>query len=183
MYVTTLDWAFPERIQIGGEGGGRLRIHFFEILPWNFLSCHLEIPEKTNFHLWKFSKSVWHPLENPRSNPRPIETPHQFFLNTEIFLEFSTSFLIDPWNFHMLFLQYLWKHHALNPSCLDFLWNSPFWISPTQSAMILPKPSQVHYCGCGQNLSNFLTEILNLGRIHISRPLHYRDWLSDFFVL
>ena len=44
--------------------------------------------------------------------------------------------------------------------------------------MIFPKLLHIHYCGCGQNLSNFLPEKLNLGRLHIN-PRHY--WLLEFF--
>ena len=40
---------------------------------------------------------------NPRSKLRPMEILHYFFLKT---LDNSTSFLIDPWHFHMFFLQY-----------------------------------------------------------------------------
>ena len=52
-----------------------------------------------------------------------MEIPHEFFLNTP---ENSTSFLIDPWNFRMLCLEYPWKFRLLSscpqPSipCLDF---------------------------------------------------------------
>ena len=58
--------------------------------------------------------------------PWPMEIPNEFFLNTP---GNPTSFLIDPWNFDMLFLQYPWIFHVLNhpqPPCLDFFWNSPF---------------------------------------------------------
>ena len=37
---------------------------------------------------------------------------------------------------------------------------------PTQSALILPKQPHVHYHDCGQNLSNFFPEKLNLERLH-----------------
>ena len=58
--------------------------------------------------------------------PWPMEIPNEFLLNTP---GNPTSFLIDPWNFDMLFLQYPWIFHVLNhpePPCLDFFWNSPF---------------------------------------------------------
>ena len=61
------------------------------------------------------------PLEIPTPK-RPLEFPHYFFLVT---LGNSTSFLINPWKLHMLFLWYAWKFHILNPSCLDFFWNIP----------------------------------------------------------
>ena len=41
-----------------------------------------------------------------------MEIPYEFFLNTH---GNSTSFLIEHWNFHMLFLQYPWKFHVLTP--------------------------------------------------------------------
>ena len=49
---------------------------------------------------------------------RPMEILHEFFSNTP---GNSTSFLIDPWHFHMVFLQYPWKFHVLNPSLGFFL--------------------------------------------------------------
>ena len=50
--------------------------------------------------------------------PRSLEIPHEFFLNTP---GNFTSFLVEPWNFHMLFLQYPWKFHDLNPPFGFFL--------------------------------------------------------------
>ena len=55
--------------------------------------------------------------------PSAMEIPHDLFLNTHENLK-SFLIVIDPWNFRMLFLQYPWKIHALNPTpvcCLDFL--------------------------------------------------------------
>ena len=51
------------------------------------------------------------PWKSQGQKPRPMEI---------------LLFLIDPWKFHMVFLQYCWKFHLLNPNpCLDFFWNSP----------------------------------------------------------
>ena len=47
-----------------------------------------------------------------------MEIPHEFFLSTP---ENSIFCLIDHWNFHMLFLQYLWKFHDLKYSMYDVL--------------------------------------------------------------
>ena len=58
---------------------------------------------------WKFQSQ----------KPRLMEIPHYFFLNTP---GISTSFLVDPWNFHMLFLQDPRKFHVLNPP------PPPIWI-------------------------------------------------------
>ena len=40
----------------------------------------------------------------------------------EISIEFSLNAFEIP---HPLFSIPLWKFHVLNPSCLDFFWNSP----------------------------------------------------------
>ena len=58
----------------------------------------LEIPDKTKLNPWTFHKIVLDPLE----------IPHYFSLVT---LGNSTSFLINPWKFHMPFLWYPWKFH------------------------------------------------------------------------
>ena len=73
---------------------------------FRYVTLPLEIPEKISFYPWKFCKIVWHPLEIPRSKTKTyaMEIPHDFFLNTN---GNSSSFFIDPWNSHMLFLQYL----------------------------------------------------------------------------
>ena len=56
----------------------------------------LEIPEETRFYPWKFCRIVWHPWKFQRQKPRPVEIPHDFFVNTP---ENSTSCLTDSWNF------------------------------------------------------------------------------------
>ena len=61
-----------------------------------------------------------------------MEIPHLFFLNTP---GISTSFLTDPWNFHMFFPQDPWKFHVFNPPCLDFFWNSPMIMGLLASAV------------------------------------------------
>ena len=74
----------------------------------------------------QFCKIVRHALEISRSKTKTWPWKlHNFFLCTP---KNSTSFLIDPWNFHTFFLLYPWKFHVHNPHpCLDFFWNSPFW--------------------------------------------------------
>ena len=54
-------------------------------------------------------------------NKRPLEIPHLFSLVTL----WNSTFLMNPWKFHILFLWYLCKFHILSPSCFDFFWNSP----------------------------------------------------------
>ena len=63
-----------------------------------FFTLPLEIPGKTKLNPWTFHTIVLDPLE----------IPHYFFLVT---LVNSTSFLINPWKFHMPFLWYPWKFH------------------------------------------------------------------------
>ena len=46
-----------------------------------------------------------------------MEIPHKFFLSTP---RNSTSFLIDPWHFHMLIPQYPWKVHALSSTPVPY---------------------------------------------------------------
>ena len=60
---------------------------------------------------------VWHLLQISRSKTKDpwMEIPHEFFLKTP---RNSTSFLIHPWDFHMLFLQYSLKFHVLDPPSL-----------------------------------------------------------------
>ena len=47
---------------------------------------------------------------------KPLKISHYFFFITS---GDSTSFLMTPWNFHILFFQYPWKFHVLN---------APVWI-------------------------------------------------------
>ena len=55
-----------------------------------------------------------------------MEIPHDFFLITP---RNSTSFLIKPQNFDVLFLHQPSKFHVLKPTCLNFFWNSLMRIS------------------------------------------------------
>ena len=108
-----LFWKNPNR-----KGGGAEDILFWKCL-WNFLfffTLSLEVPGKTKFSPCIFHKVVLDPLEIPQGQKqRLLEITHYFFLVT---LGNSTSFLINPWKFHSmwLFLWYPWKFHILNPS-------------------------------------------------------------------
>ena len=55
-----------------------------------------------------------------------MEIPHDLFLITP---RNSTSFLIKPQNFDVLFLHQPSKFHVLKPTCLNFFWNSLMRIS------------------------------------------------------
>ena len=110
-------WAIPGKLQREW-----LRVYFSENPHgiFRFVTLLQEIPEKS----WDFCRIAWHPLQiNKVKNQDPWKV-HDFFLYTP---GSSTSFLIDPWSFHMLFRQYLWEFHVLNlRPCLNFSWNSPF---------------------------------------------------------
>ena len=80
---------------------------------FHFFTLPLEIPDKTEHHPWKFCKVVFHPLEIPSPKTKtPGNSTWFFFLVTP---GNSTSFLINLWKFHMLFLWYPWKFHIFNP--------------------------------------------------------------------
>ena len=130
---------FKQNWQIGlfqeksEQRGGGVRVYFSEPppppppTPMEFLDlslCPRKFQRKQAFTPWKFCRVVWHPLEISGSKTKS-HGKYTSFLYTP---GNSTSFLIDPWNFHMLFLQYPWKFHVFNPRhCLDFFWYSPFW--------------------------------------------------------
>ena len=59
-----------------------------------------QILEKKSFHPWKFCKIVGHSLEISRSKAKTHGNSTRFFHENSF-----TSFLINPWNFHMLFPQ------------------------------------------------------------------------------
>ena len=86
-----------------------LRTYFFEnplgIFHFFYFTPGISRQNKALRH-----KILLDPLEIPRPKAK---TPRNF-----------TSFLINPWKFHMLFLWYPWKFHILNPPCSIFFWNS-----------------------------------------------------------
>ena len=84
--------AIPE-IPMGGWGYNFLKTPYG---IFRSVTLPLEIPEETRFYPWKFCRIVWHPWKFQRQKPRPVEIPHEFFVNTP---ENSTSCLTDPWNF------------------------------------------------------------------------------------
>ena len=92
----------------------KLEILGLSLYSWKFWRKKTSSPEILQ-NCYKLSKF------QAQQKPRPLEISHDFFLITP---ENSTSFLIEPWNFYMLFLQYPWKFHVLNLPCLDFCWKS-----------------------------------------------------------
>ena len=112
-------------------GGGGLGIYFSEKKPsWNFWICYFTLRnsgENKFSPLETLQNCVTDtPLEIPRPKTKtlPMEIPHGFFLKT---LGNSTSFLIGPRNFHMLFLQYPCKFipsaMMFSAPLFGFLWN------------------------------------------------------------
>ena len=92
-----MHWAVPEKKQTG-RGHTFLKTCLLEFFI--FFTLPLEIRHKTKLHPWKIHKIVLDPLKFQGHKSRPLEIPHYFFLAT---LGNFTSFLIKPWEFHMLF--------------------------------------------------------------------------------
>ena len=105
--------------------------------PYNSLKNPLEFLD-LSLYPWKFqgkqavaprnsAKLCDTPWKFQGQKPRPMEIPQYFFLITP---GISTSFLIDPWNLRMLFLQYPWNPMSLPlPPCLNFFWNNPMGVT------------------------------------------------------
>ena len=91
-----------------------LEFFIFLIYPWDFQNKAKLNP--SIFHkivlvpIWKF-QCHW---------PKRQTTGNSTLFLLAPLLRNSTSFLINPWKFHMLFLWYPWKFPILNPTCLDF---------------------------------------------------------------
>ena len=85
--IANLSWAIPEKIQTGG-----LRIYSFENPSGisNFLTLHLEIPDKTKLNPWIFHKIVLDPLDILKPKTKTPGNSTLFFLG-------------HPWKFHFLF--------------------------------------------------------------------------------
>ena len=118
-----------------------LRIYFSEKNPgiFRFVTLALEIPEKTRhpFSPWKFQG---------KRTTHGMEIPHELFLNTP---GNSTSFLIDHWNFHMLF-QYPW--------CLEVPCPQPY-------------PYQVSHTLCVRHTPQHISHAHTNNRYYLTREL------------
>ena len=106
-------WVIPEKSK-------QKRVE--DILFWKkkrgifrFVILPLEIPDKKKLYPWKFHKIVLQGSWKIQK-PRPMETPHGFFITPGN----STSFSTDPSNFRVIFLQDPQKFHVLNLLRLDF---------------------------------------------------------------
>ena len=90
-----------------------------------------------SFHLWKFWKLVWHPLEILKSKTKthgnstrifswtPVEIPLLFWLNPGIFIYyFLNTTENSKWNFHQSwFLDDIWISKGFS----KILWNFQGW--------------------------------------------------------
>ena len=65
--------------------------------------------------------------------------------------------------------QFALLDHTLDINCIARIW---------KSVLILLKLKHVQYRGCGQNLSNFLPEKLNLGRRYEYKSLHWYEYIG-----
>ena len=107
-----------------------LRIYFLEppspqlefldflLYPWKFQT-------KQGFTPRNSTKLCYTPWKIQGLNLRPLENSHDFFSITP---GNSMSFIINTWKICLLFLQYPWKFHILNPFppplFVFFFWNS-----------------------------------------------------------
>ena len=96
--------------------------------------------------------------------PRPIEIPHQFFLNTP---GISTSFLIDPWNFHVF---------SSRPPEIPCSY-PPVWIFSgiAQSPLLLCK---VHHFADDTNLLFLTNSIKKLNKLINIDLKNLSNWLN-----
>ena len=111
----------PLWFQLGGVGGGGVRIYFSETSPGicRFGTLPLEILKKTSFHLWKFCKIV--KLEIPKSKTKIhgsstwvfLNAPRKFdfFLIPGTFLCFSSTTRIS-----MSSTTHVWIFSGITPS-------------------------------------------------------------------
>ena len=117
-------WAIPEKKTKQGAWG-----YTFVSPPppssRNFYICHCILKNSTAFtpgNSVKFCNTLW---KFQGQKPRPMEIPHNFFLNSP---GNSTPFLIHPWSFHVFSLI------PLEISCSE----TPVWIFS----------EIVHCCSC-----------------------------------
>ena len=86
-------------------------ILFYPPLPpspgvYRFVTLPLDIPKKMSSHSRNSAKFCYTPWKFQGQKPRTMEIQQHVFLNAP--RNFST-FLIDPWSFDLLFLQYPWN--------------------------------------------------------------------------
>ena len=115
-----LDWViiFQKKIQTGAIMEDWRTFLWKNLRMYRFVTLRLEIPEKKVIHPRIFCKIVIHSffgLKISRPKAKTHGNSTWFFLDQLITPRNSTSFLIDPWNFLMLFLKYPCNLHVLDP--------------------------------------------------------------------
>ena len=86
---------------------------------FGFFTLLLQIPDKTKLPSRNSTKLCYTPQKIYGLKPRPLEIPHDFFLIPWLITPGNSMlFLINPWNVHLLFLQYPQKFHILNSPLL-----------------------------------------------------------------
>ena len=96
-------------------------------------------------------------------------------------------FLINPWIFHLPFLQYPWKFHILKPSICFFFWNNSViffhlshWCKNEIATCLVSYPFSsaifihFHESEAGYQRADSLTKLLRNEKLHHwSHPKHY----------
>ena len=89
-----------------------LRLYFSEKPPLKFLDLFFRNSRENKLSPLKILKNCVTSLGNSKvKNQNPWKFHMRFFITCGN----TNSFLAEPWNFQMLFLQYPWKFHVLNP--------------------------------------------------------------------
>ena len=118
MCNTLTYWAIPEKKWTGHGGRGwevegclwGIQDIIFCKPPLEFLGFLLypwKLQTKQSFTPRNSTKLCYTPQKFWGLKPRLLKIPLDFFLITPI----------NPWKIHLLFLQYPWKFHILNPVC------------------------------------------------------------------
>ena len=110
-----------------------LEFFIFLLYPWKFQAKQSSTPGNPQIFLTS--------LGNSKVKNQETKTPGNSTNFSLVALGNSTSFLINPWKFHMLFVWYHCKFHILNPPapsppCLFFFWNSPMCTDPRNLQII-----------------------------------------------
>ena len=125
-----------------GGGGGGEDILYFSQNPLEIFTF-VTLPVEKNFHLWKFWKLVWHPLEIVRSKTKTHGNSTRFFLE-------------HPWKFHFFFSWTLEFSYAISsiplkiPSGISI--DLGFWM-----AFEFPR-GVAKYCGISRGEALFSAE-------------------------
>ena len=123
-----MDYSYQEKKQVG-RGGWTC---FLETpIPHLVTPAALKIPQTpdtTKLHpSRKLQKTVLHPLDILRPKTKTSGNCTSYVVPTSFFLITpgnSMLFLINPWKFHWLFLQYPYRNFT-SSIFLAFFWNKP----------------------------------------------------------